>query len=471
MGSRRTFAGQALRALRTLKGLRQIEMAAVLGISPAYLSQIETDNRPITPAVMGKLRGAFPVEWQDLSKESNSPLVRSLESAFARDTTIQRLPLSLVRKFTEQFPAIADAYVQLAKKHHESIQRLDILDEALSADNAAGGRLPWEQVRDWFHIQNNYVDSLDRLAENYARSISDDEESILTSQLVQTLERQGTILKFDQSGPVRFYDPEAKSLTINSSKASESLRFHLCWHIASTNFSGEIANIAQASGLANETAESLLTIGLTNYMAGAILMPYESFRFKARQVRHDVDRLRHIFGSTFEQVCHRLSTLQRPDAKGIPMFFCRVDLAGNITKRHSATRLQFARFGGACPLWIVHEAAAAADRIHVQLAEMPNGVRYVSMAKGITKPTGSYMEPTRRYAVALGCEVEYAGEFIYARELNLANPATPIGASCRICHRLECDQRAFPPSDREIHIDAYRREILPYQFDPAESTK
>src|SRR3546814_14434776 len=87
-------------------------------------------------------------------------------------------------------------------------------------------------------------------------------------------------------------------------------------------------------------------------------MPYAPFRASARAVRHDIDRLRLDYGVSFEQACHRLSTLQRPGARGIPMFFCRVDMAGNITKRHSATRRQFARFGGACPLWIVPEAAA-----------------------------------------------------------------------------------------------------------------
>ncbi|HET8613502.1 MAG TPA: short-chain fatty acyl-CoA regulator family protein, partial [Sphingomonas sp.] len=201
--------------------------------------------------------------------------------------------------------------------------------------------------------------------------------------------------------------------------------------------------------------------------AGAILMPYAAFRAEARRVRHDIDRLRHRFGVSFEQACHRLSTLQRPGARGLPFFFCRVDMAGNITKRHSATRLQFARFGGACPLWIVHEAAAIPDRILVQLAEMPEGARYVSIAKGLVKESGSFARSPRRYAVALGCEVSEARDFIYADGFDLARPgaATPIGVSCRICPREDCDQRAFPPSGRAIRVDPDRREVVPYRFE------
>jgi len=194
-------------------------------------------------------------------------------------------------------------------------------------------------------------------------------------------------------------------------------------------------------------------------------MPYARFRASARAVRHDIDRLSRRFGVSVEQACHRLSTLQRPGARGLPVFFCRVDMAGNITKRHSATRLQFARFGGACPLWIVHEAVAIPDRILVQLAETTDGVRYVSMAKGLVKPSGSYSRSPRRYAVALGCEVEHAEAFIYADGLDLGNAAaaTPIGISCRLCLRERCDQRAFPPADRQIVIEPDVRNVVPYQ--------
>ena len=209
----------------------------------------------------------------------------------------------------------------------------------------------------------------------------------------------------------------------------------------------------------------LLGLGLANYAAAALLMPYGRFRTTARMMRHDIDRLCRRFGVSFEQACHRLSTLQRPGMRGLPFFFCRVDMAGNITKRHSATRLQFARFGGACPLWIVHEAVAIPDRILVQLAETPDGVRYVSMAKGLVKPSGSYARSPRRYAVALGCEVEHAEAFIYADGLDLDNDAaaTPIGTSCRLCPRQLCDQRAFPPADRPIVIDPDVRDVVPYR--------
>lgn len=195
-------------------------------------------------------------------------------------------------------------------------------------------------------------------------------------------------------------------------------------------------------------------------------MPYGHFRRSAREFRHDVDRLALFFQTSFEQTCHRLSTMQRDGERGLPIFFCRVDLAGNITKRHSATRFQFARFGGACPLWIVHEAAAIPDRILVQLAETPEGLRYVSIAKGLVKASGRFDRTPRRYAVALGCEAQHASEFIYADNIDTLSPraATRIGVSCRICPRQDCEQRAYPPSDHKISVDPLRRGVVPYDL-------
>jgi XRE family transcriptional regulator, fatty acid utilization regulator len=247
--------------------------------------------------------------------------------------------------------------------------------------------------------------------------------------------------------------------------SSASRRFLLAHQLAALELAEPIAAVTDTAELRSDEARRLLSVGLANYAAGALLMPYALFRDTARTMRHDIDRLCQLFAVSFEQACHRLSTLQRPGLRGIPFFFCRVDMAGNITKRHSATRLQFARFGGACPLWIVHEAVAIPDRILVQLAETPDGVRYVSMAKGLVKPSGSYARLPRRYAVALGCEVDHARDFIYADGLDVANgAAAPIGISCRLCPRPNCEQRAFPPAGRPIAVDPDIRDVVPYRI-------
>jgi XRE family transcriptional regulator, fatty acid utilization regulator len=464
---RRIFAGERLLSLRSSRGFRQVEMAERLGISVSYLSQLEHDDRPLTPTLLERLARDFPLDWQEFEEDAATRRFAALREAAADPLFLSPLSPEQIARIAEQQPALADQFVALHQAYTQAGQRLQIVDEAMSAENAGGSRLPWEEVRDWFHNAGNYVDVLDRTAEKLATALRGRQSSPSAEALERHL-RDALSVSLVYSGGVvlRDFDATMGHLVVDQSQPAESQRFQLAHQLVALALKDEISDVVEGSKLRTPASRQLLFIGLSNYAAGALLMPYDQFRKEARAVRHDIDRLRQSFGVSFEQACHRLSTLQRPSARGVPFFFCRVDMAGNITKRHSATRLQFARFGGACPLWIVHEAVAIPDRILVQLAETPDGVRYVSMAKGLVKPSGSYARAPRRYAVALGCEVEHAREFIYADGLDIAAPqaATRIGVSCRLCPRPDCDQRAFPPSDRAIIVDPDRRDVVPYRI-------
>ncbi len=439
-------------------------MAARLGISVSYLSQIEHDDRPLTPALLEALARDFPLDWQEFEEDAATRRFAALREVAADPLFANPLSTEQLGRIAEQQPALADQFVALHQAYRHAGQRLQIVDEAISADNAGGARLPWEEVRDWFHNAGNYVDTLDRAAEALGLKLAGPAPTPAIEGLELYLRNALSVsLRYAHNAGLRDFDAEMRHLVIDQSQPWESQRFQLAHQLVALALRDEITAVVEVAGLRTAAARKLLSVGLANYAAGALLMPYARFRDAARAVRHDIDQLRQRFGVSFEQACHRLSTLQRPGLRGVPFFFCRVDMAGNITKRHSATRLQFARFGGTCPLWIVHEAVAIPDRILVQLAETPDGVRYVSMAKGLVKPSGSYARLPRRYAVALGCELEHAREFIYADGLAQSQP-TPIGISCRLCPRDDCDQRAFPPSDRDIVVDPDRRGVVPYHI-------
>ncbi|WP_427967792.1 helix-turn-helix domain-containing protein [Altererythrobacter sp.] len=464
---RRLFAGARLRKLRDTHAMRQAELAEKMGVSASYLSQLENDQRPLTNALIERLADLFPIDWQDLDTDGTEQLIVALREASADPIFAEPIEPDQLARMVEQQPVLAERFVSLHEAYRRAGQRLEMVDEALSVDSADGARLPWEEVRDWFHFSNNYVDRLDRAAEALAGQLRGSSPSPSVEAIENHL-RQALSISLIYSGQagIRSFDAEMSHLVIDPGQPAESRRFQLAHQLVSLALRDEILGVVEGARLKNAATRQLLFVGLSNYAAGALLMPYEDFRRTARSLRHDIDRLAQVFGTSFEQTCHRLSTLQREGARGVPFFFCRVDMAGNITKRHSATRLQFARFGGACPLWIVHEAVAVPDRILVQLAETPDGLRYVSMAKGLVKPSGTFERPPRRYAVALGCEVQHAGEFIYADGLDIASgrSVTPIGISCRICPRADCDQRAFPPSDRAIEVDPDNRGVVPYRI-------
>jgi XRE family transcriptional regulator, fatty acid utilization regulator len=459
MTQRRIFAGHLVRELRARLGLSQAAMAGRLRISISYLSQIENGDRPITPAVLAALGEAFPADWAAIDpEEETSLLIDAVEASADPSVPEAKLGAETVGRGVKQQPLLARRMVALHNAFRRSQDQLRVLDDRFEAGAGEAARLPWEEVRDWFHTERNYVDAIDREAERIAGELGDAPRALearLAGLHGVAVSDEGTLL--------RAYDPARRTLHVDPSQPPETRLFSIAHQLARLEFADLIEEIA-GRNVSSDAARELLSAGLANYAAGALVMPYGRFRAAARELRHDIDRLRQRFGTSFEQTCHRLSTLQRPGALGIPFFFCRVDMAGNITKRHSATRLQFARFGGACPLWIVHEAVAIPDRILVQLAETPDGVRYVSMAKGLVKPSGSYTRAPRRYAVALGCEESHAPDFIYADGLRTDGIATPIGSSCRICPRTDCDQRAFPPAGSEIRIHADARGAVPYGF-------
>jgi len=58
-------------------------------------------------------------------------------------------------------------------------------------------------------------------------------------------------------------------------------------------------------------------------------------------------------------------------------------------------------------------------------------------------------------AVGIGCPVQQARKLVYGDGTDLENldAAVPIGTTCRLCERLDCDQRAFPPLQYGLAVD------------------
>lgn len=463
----RLFIGPKVRQLRLDSRMDQKAMAEALGISVSYLSQLENDDRPLTAKVKAALARAFPLDWTGYDERQEEQLLGAFNWAL-NDPSTGAMPADAERaeRLHLQFPDFAARYVGLHHALRQARERLAMLEEATGAAEAEPARTPWEQVRDWWHEAGNYIHSLDVAAEDLHGTLGLNGANNGARLAAALGERHGCRSRLAETdgSTLRTYDPASNVVTVNAALPVPSRAFQLAAQLMQLELGEEMRAIATDVQLQDPAAQALLEIGLANYAAGALIMPYAAFRASARALRHDIDPLSRAYGVSFEQACHRLSTLQRHGQRGIPFFFCRIDMAGNIGKRFSATRLQFGRFGGNCPLWAAHEAAAIPDRITVQLGEMPDGVRYVSMAKGLIKPSGSYARAPRRYAIVLGCEAEHASHFIYADGLRLQDEAaaTPIGPGCRVCPRQSCDQRAFPPLDRPIHVEPGHRTMVPY---------
>ncbi len=458
MPAQKLYAGTTLRETRTRLGLSQRAFAEKLGISLPYLNQMENNHRPLSAAVVLSLAAEFGFDVTALSTGDAERLVTDMREALADPVFATPAPgLADLRLAASNAPALARAFLHLHRAYRQTHERLASLDEALGRAEAQPS--PWEEVRDFFHYCDNYIDAVDRAAERFAGQAADPVDAARAA-----LAQRGIALALTDADELRAYDPVAKTLTLSHRAAAATQRFQLLHQVALLTQNELLEATLDLARFQTEAARAIAKIGMANYFAGAALLPYRPFLAAAQQMRHDLERLADRFGASIEQVAHRLSTLQRPGAKGIPFFFVRVDQAGTITKRHSATRLQFARFGGACPLWNVHAAFETPGRFLRQLAETPDGVRYLCLARDISKPGGSFHAKIRRYAIGLGCEIAHARDLVYADGLDLSQGFEPIGISCRICERTDCHQRSVPPLERRLRTDPDRRGLLPYEI-------
>ena len=466
MAIQKLYAGAKLRELRTNLAHTQKEFTTRLGVSLPYLNQMENNNRPVSTTVVLALASEFGMDVTELSSGDSERLVSDMREVLS-DPVFEGdvLPLADVQLAASNAPGLARAFIKLHQSHRQTQERLAYLDEALGREDARPSPSPWEEVRDFFHYCDNYLDAVDRAAEYFARDTGTGQS--LRDTTLKALSSAGITVAFDETDALRRYDPASGVLHVSARASQATQTFQMLLQVALVRQNDLLEATLDFARFNSPAARDIAKIGLANYFAGAALMPYARFLERAQSCRHDLEVLASDFGASIEQVAHRLSTLQRPGSKGIPFFFVRVDQAGTITKRHSATRLQFARFGGACPLWNVHSAFETPGRFLRQLAETPDGVRYISLARDISKPAGRFGAPVRRYAISLGCEVRHAPALVYADGMDTtrASAFEPIGISCRICERKHCHQRSVPPLERQLVVDPNLRDVLPYQVD------
>ena len=480
---RKTFLGVKLKTLREQRGLTQAALAQLLELSPSYLNQLENNQRPLSVPVLLRLQSSLGVDLQQFSEDDEARLTAQLQDVVTQTPDGSAVSLAELRAMAQQMPALAQVLIRLHRRGRDAQDRLDTLAASLgerAGELAQATRQPHEEVRHFFYERQNHITALDERAEALAASVmalklrtpathaasTDDPRALATRLEAWLLDKHGvrtTELAAD-SGMLRRFDAAQKRVSVNDAVEPAQRAFQLATQLAYLEAGATIDELVAQGDFSGPEPRSLARIGLASYFAGALVLPYGRFLAAAESLRYDIDLLAQRFGVSFETVCHRLSTLQRPDARGVPFFFVRVDRAGNISKRQSATDFHFSHSGGTCPLWNVYEAFAQPHKVLTQIARMPDGRTYLWIARCIARTTGGYGSPERTFAIGLGCDVRHAARLVYAKGLALTDPeaATPIGAGCKVCDRQGCPQRAFPALGKRLRIDENERSREPY---------
>ncbi|MEV6977583.1 short-chain fatty acyl-CoA regulator family protein [Kitasatospora sp. NPDC093806] len=458
----RTFAGARLRRLREDRGLSQAALARLIELSPSYLNQLEHDARPLTVPVLLRLTEAFGVDAGYFAPPDTARLTADLRDSLGEELAAGRLSAGDLEDVAARLPAVARVLADLGRGRRAAAEQLSLLagDRGPGADTA---RSPHEQVREFFYRRRNYVHELDLAAEELAGEIGLRRGGV-RAVLAERLASAHRVRLAGGGEHLHAYDPATRVLRLSDRLRPGQQAFRMATQLAHLEQDALLAGLAAEVGPEGSAAWALTRIGLANHFAAALVLPYRVFHAEAESARYDIEHLADHFGLGYETVCHRLSTLQRPGLRGVPFSFVRVDRAGNVSKRQSATDFHFSRTGGTCPLWNVYETFAAPGRVHVQVAAMPDGRRYLWTARAVTRSPGGWGRPGKTFAVGLGCEIRHAHRLVYSAGLDLADlaAATPIGLGCKVCERDACPQRSAPAIGVPLVVDEHTSTFVPY---------
>src|SRR3954469_21377906 len=465
MAERKLYLGRQVRRLRRELGLNQSAMAAEIGVSPSYLNHLERNQRPVTAGVLLRLAESYDVDLRSFAAEGGEGTgVDQLAEIFA-DPMLGgfAVPRYELVEMADNAPAAADAVSRLYAALVEMRRR-----PADAEADAPGALSPQNWVRDHIQAQRNHFPALEEAAETLAGALGD---PLTIAEPIRRRLKEGYGIEARIMPPEtleaasQHYDLHRKRLMLSALLRPESRTFALAYQLALMEFRPLLAQMLDAAAPPDEPSRRLLHMSLANYAAAAIMMPYAAFLAAAEAHRYDIDRLCAAFGASGEQAAHRLTTLNRNAARGIPFFMLRVDAAGNVSKRFAGESFPFSRFGGTCPRWNLHGAFQTPGRVVTQIVETPDGQRFFTIGRTVERSIRLDPREDSQLAIGLGCDVKYAPRIAYAEGLDLANPyVTPIGPACAICPRVRCPQRAAAPAGRTPSVVETRKTISPFPF-------
>jgi hypothetical protein len=466
---KKTFIGPRLRQLRRQRKETQAEMAKTIGVSASYVNMLENNQRSLSVSVLMAIEQAYQVDWRGLVSDESATTLTELRTVFQDPVFSGATPdIQELRSVIDHAPTVVHNLLQIYRSHRMTLDRL-MRSQAGQRSEDLLASSPESIIHDFFRDHKNHFPELERAAERLRQEEPCGSDEILLVLKNRLTQKHGISVRIksidDMSRALRVFDREISALYLSEALDHQNRTFQLAHMLCLLELNDVIADLTAESGITSPSGLTRCHVELANYFAAAFLMPYETFREAAERTRYDVDRLAATFGVSFEQVCHRLTTLQRKGSEGVPFFFLRIDKAGNVTKRFNATSFTLAEYGGSCPVWNIHTTFRAPGVIHPQLVELPDGERFFTLSRTTDRPVYSYETQDRRLALALGCSIEHADRIEYANQFNLAADRlfSPIGISCHLCPRSSCSQRAHQPLVVELSIDTDRRGDTRYE--------
>lgn len=447
---RSAYLGPRLRRLRRDLGLTQPNLAAALEISASYVSLIESNQRPLTADLLLRLVRTYRIDLSDFAGDGGEAFTRRLQEALKNplfaDLDLSRLQSADV---ATNYPGITEAFLRLYTAYGAEQRAL----AERRNDASAVQEDPVGQLRRLLLARRNHFATLDEAGEALHAAVA---EAGGLQPFIEARHRLRVrrLPPNAMAGQLRRHDPHHRAIFLDESLDDATERFHLAVQVAYLSLRVELGEAERDTGLRDANACRLVRRTLANYAASAILMPYARFLHAAEDRRYDVDALARRFAVSWETAAHRLTTLTRPGQEGVPLSFVRVDAAGIVSKHFDGAGFPIVGQGGGCPLWSLYRAWRTPGETIAQWLELPDGRRFLSVARAVETGGGGHGLARVERGVALVCAASHASRLVYAEP---PSDPTPIGITCTLCPRDRCPVRALPPIGRQILPDDYHR--------------
>lgn len=422
------LAGSRVRERRLAAGVGQADLARMVGISASYLNLIEHNRRRISEAVLARLAAALGVEVALLAEGAEGGVAQDLRAA-ATVASGTKPEAERMEEFLGRFPGWADLLAAQYRRIGHLERMVAALNDRISHDPHLSQAL---------HEVLSAVSSVRSTAAILAET--EDIDPAWRARFHGNLHADSERLAVGAEALVAYLDGSEQEADTGVAAPQEELEAWLTargWHFAALEpgGAGPQALNGDIAALASGAARALAREWVAQAVADARALPLAAFE-AALVESDDPLLLARRFGCDVLQVFRRLAF--RPDAaEGLVL----CDGSGALMMRKPVEGFALPRHGAACPLWPLYGALSRPSQPVAALVEMPGlaSARFAVRAYcAVDYPQGF-----------AGPEVRDAAMLIAPRKAG-AEPALPVGISCRICPRAGCAARREPSIIAEI---------------------
>ncbi|MEM1344805.1 MAG: short-chain fatty acyl-CoA regulator family protein [Pseudomonadota bacterium] len=449
-----SIIGARIRERRRAIGMTQADLARSVGISASYLNLIEKNRRGIAGKRLSEIAAALGLKLADLDGAAERRLHDTLD-AVAADPRLAGLGIEsdAVGEMIGRLPGWAKAIGALARSERESADLIRALTDRLTHDPFLGESVHKmltriAAIRSTAEILDTVPDIEDGQSARFHAILAEESRTLssLAEALAAYFDRAETatprVTPTDEVEAL-FEVNENRFEAIERALESAPVPTESAARAAVELRAGPVIDrlIAEAPTIETEPARQRARRALFRYGIDAIRAPLAPFAETATRHCFDLDRLVEATALPADLICRRLTTLTEG-----PRFGClSVNGAGALIELRTVAGFNPVRHAALCPLWALARAPQSPERALRQLVTLPNGRRFVFVARARALGSPGFGQPRHLASDLLVLPEAEATRTVYTCGPPGTGVAEEVGLTCRICPRRRCEHRVDDP--------------------------